>query len=101
MADAVLPGGINIDELTSKQSPHSSHVPPSLAPAEARLNFPPSYVVVGVYRLATDKSLFKPVWDKCKHGFVRGAVVGTAWVRFPVLLTGLRVPMRHVFAVRV
>ncbi|THH06833.1 hypothetical protein EW145_g3817 [Phellinidium pouzarii] len=46
---------------------------------QERLAFPPIYVVVGVYRLITDKNLYIPTWDKCKHGFVRGAVVGLGW----------------------
>jgi hypothetical protein len=48
--------------------------------AGLRLDFPPSYVLVGVYRLSTDPSIRVPVWKKCKHGFIRGAVVGLAWV---------------------
>jgi hypothetical protein len=44
-----------------------------------RLAFPPLYVIVGVYRLCTDKQLYVPVWDKCKHGFVRGLCVGAVW----------------------
>ncbi|KAH7920371.1 hypothetical protein BV22DRAFT_1074078 [Leucogyrophana mollusca] len=54
-------------------------VPPTLARASLRLNFPPSYVVVGVYRLFTDKSLYKPAWDKCRHGARRGLIVGFIW----------------------
>ena len=45
-----------------------------------RLGFPPVYVVVGAYRLLTDKNLYVPMWEKCKHGFVRGAIVGLGWV---------------------
>ena len=51
---------------------------PSLAPF--RLEFSPSYILVGVYRLSTDSSIRLPVWKKCKHGFVRGMLVGFAWV---------------------
>lgn len=47
---------------------------------EERLNFPPLYVVVGVYRLCTDKNLYVPAWQKCKHGALRGAAVGAGWV---------------------
>jgi len=54
--------------------------PPELERAARRLQFPPSYVIVGIYRLATDKSLFKPAWDKCKHGTQRGLTVGFVWV---------------------
>jgi hypothetical protein len=50
------------------------------ARASRRLKYPPSYVVVGVYRLVTDKALFVPVWDKCRDGFLRGTVVGFVWV---------------------
>ena len=54
------------------------HPTPSLAPF--RLEFSPSYILVGVYRLSTDPSIRVPVWKKCKHAFVRGIVVGCAWV---------------------
>jgi hypothetical protein len=57
--------------------------PPTLAHAAQRLQFPPSYVVVGVYRLFTDKALYIPAWEKCKHGTQRGIVVALAWVRPP------------------
>ena len=59
-------------------------VPTNLQRATLRLNFPPSYVVVGVYRLCTDESLYKPAWDKCEHGVQRGLVVGFVWVRLSV-----------------
>ena len=45
-----------------------------------RLAFPPVYVLVGVYRLVSDKNLYVPTWQKCKHGAVRGLVVGLGWV---------------------
>ncbi|KAF9225138.1 hypothetical protein BS17DRAFT_700116 [Gyrodon lividus] len=54
-------------------------VPQTLQRATLRLNFPPSYVVVGVYRLFTDRSLYKPAWDKCRHGARRGLIVGLVW----------------------
>ncbi|KAF8954545.1 hypothetical protein BDZ97DRAFT_1676587 [Flammula alnicola] len=63
----------------------AEHVPPNLKRATLRLEFPPSYVLVGVYRLFTDKSLYKPAWDKCKHATRRGAIVGTIWARFAFL----------------
>jgi hypothetical protein len=56
-------------------------VPANLQRATLRLKFPPSYVIVGVYRLCTDRSLYKPAWDKCKHGVRRGLIVGFVWVR--------------------
>lgn len=46
-----------------------------------RLAFPPLYVLVGAYRLVTDKNLWEPTWAKCKHGAMRGAIVGLGWVR--------------------
>jgi len=46
---------------------------------EDRLAFPPIYVVVGAYRLATDPLLRVPAWKKCQNGVVRGAVVGLGW----------------------
>jgi hypothetical protein len=59
----------------------SPDVPQELARATQRLRFPPSYVVVGVYRLFTDKSLYIPVWNKCRQGTQRGLAVGAVWVR--------------------
>ncbi|KAH8111962.1 hypothetical protein DFH11DRAFT_559530 [Phellopilus nigrolimitatus] len=46
---------------------------------QERLAFPPIYVVVGAYRLLSDDKLYIPTWAKCKHGFLRGAVVGLGW----------------------
>ncbi|KAL0565979.1 hypothetical protein V5O48_016039 [Marasmius crinis-equi] len=72
--------------FTSPSSPSSqpivpldSEVPQNLQRATHRLQFPPSYVVVGVYRLFTDRTLYVPAWQKCKHGTVRGGVVGAVW----------------------
>ncbi len=66
------------DALFDKSS--LQHVPPTLAHATMRLEFSPSYVLVGVYRLFTDKNLYKPAWDKCRHAARRGAIVGAIWV---------------------
>jgi len=60
-------------------SPQRQHIPPTLQRAAFRLDFPPSYVIVGVHRLCTDTTLRGPAWNKCKHGVVRGAVVGLVW----------------------
>ncbi|KAG8946346.1 hypothetical protein FRC04_011892 [Tulasnella sp. 424] len=46
------------------------------------LKFTPAYCIVGIYRLITDKNVRKPVWDKCKHGLVRGAAVAGVWTFF-------------------
>ncbi|KAF7288712.1 hypothetical protein HMN09_01377200 [Mycena chlorophos] len=54
-------------------------IPESLRRATTRLQFPPSYVVVGVYRLFTDKLLYVPAWQKCHHGVQRGAIAGLIW----------------------
>jgi hypothetical protein len=72
-----LPGSFS-DPVADSIS--SNPVPPELERAARRLQFPPSYVIVGVYRLVTDKSLSRPAWDKCKHGTQRGLTVGFAWV---------------------
>lgn len=58
----------------------NSPSPANLQRATLRLKFPPSYVIVGAYRLCTDESLYKPAWDKCKHGVQRGLIVGFVWV---------------------
>ncbi|VDB89111.1 unnamed protein product [Peniophora sp. CBMAI 1063] len=63
----------------SINSPFVEHVPPTLERAANRLSFPPSYVVVGAYRLITDKSILVPVWKKSQHGFVRGLGISAAW----------------------
>jgi len=57
----------------------ANDVPSHLTRADRRLQFTPSYVVVGVYRLFTDRTLYIPAWDKCRHGTQRGAVVGLVW----------------------
>ena len=68
------------DALFEKKS--TVQLPPNLARAALRLEFPPSYVLVGVYRLFTDKKLYGPAWDKCKHATRRGAIVGGIWACF-------------------
>jgi len=74
------------------QNELAKSVPPHLARATLRLEFPPSYVIVGAYRLCTDKTLFVPAWDKCRHGARRGATVGLVWTvaTFSVQKTFLR-----------
>ncbi|KAG6821267.1 hypothetical protein H0H93_002377 [Arthromyces matolae] len=71
------------DSLFSHQDTHKApileNVPDSLRRSTLRLKFPPSYVVVGIYRFFTDKSLYIPAWDKCRHATRRGAIVGTLW----------------------
>ncbi|KAF8263792.1 hypothetical protein EI94DRAFT_1739992 [Lactarius quietus] len=59
--------------------PKNEGVPGSLQRATLRLEFPPSYVVVGAYRLLSDKSLFVPIWQKCRSGVLRGLAVGGVW----------------------
>lgn len=80
-----LPGELNNDtDLFVKQ------IPDDLRRAASRLQFSPTYVVVGVYRLFTDKNLFVPAWEKCQHGLVRGASIALVWVSldtcFPSLI---------------
>jgi hypothetical protein len=62
------------------------HLPPNLARAALQMGFSPTYVLFGVYRLFTDKNLYGPAWDKCKHAShdatSRGAIVGGIWARF-------------------
>lgn len=71
------------DALFDKKT--TEHLPPNLARATLRLEFPPSYVLVGMYRLFTDKNIYGPAWDKCKHATGRGAIVGSIWARFCLL----------------
>lgn len=59
------------------------HIPDYLKASTARLLFPPSYAVVGVYRLLSDKPLRVAAWKKCEHGALRGATVALIWVRIP------------------
>jgi hypothetical protein len=72
--------------------PRSESVPGTLQRAALRLEFPPSYVVVGAYRLLSDKSLFVPIWQKCRNGFLRGVTVGGVWVRSCVCLGAQLIP---------
>ena len=83
MSDNTLPGEFGLEKLPSP-SPYSDDVPNNLRAATARLRFPPAYVVVGVYRLFTDKNIAWPVWQKCKHGVVRGAGVALTWVSLAI-----------------
>jgi len=43
------------------------------------LHFPPSYTLVGLYRLLADPFIREPVLDKVKHAFLRGVVVSTIY----------------------
>ncbi|KAF8486665.1 hypothetical protein F5888DRAFT_1761105 [Russula emetica] len=77
---------LDIDENFFMRSPSEGsgpsknvNIPDSLQRATQRLGFPPSYVVVGVYRLVFDKALFSPVWQMCRSGFLRGVAVGGVW----------------------
>jgi hypothetical protein len=90
MTEINLPG-------TLAPPPPPSHVPQSLSRATQRLEFSPSYVLVGVYRLCTDKNLRKPAWDKCRHGVARGAVVGLVWA---VLTFGIQKKFIELFLVK-
>ncbi|TFK19669.1 hypothetical protein FA15DRAFT_626455 [Coprinopsis marcescibilis] len=72
----------NVSKLEDEQDLFRSdldRVPDPLKRAVLRMDFSPSYVIVGVYRLFTDKNLWKPAWDKCRHGVARGAAVGAIW----------------------
>jgi len=64
-------------------------IPDSLQRSTQRLRFPPSYVVVGIYRLCFDKALFSPVWQRCRSGFMRGVAVGGVWVWVTILILQL------------
>jgi hypothetical protein len=84
---------LDIDETFFMRSPSEGSgpskdvdVPESLQRATQRLGFPPSYVVVGVYRLVSDKALFSPVWQGCRSGFLRGVAVGSVWVPVATLI---------------
>ncbi|CDO76694.1 hypothetical protein BN946_scf184975.g3 [Trametes cinnabarina] len=57
---AVLPGAYGGDPPT----PYSEDVPEPLR---------------RFYRLVTDRNLYVPAWQKCKHGLVRGAAVASVW----------------------
>ncbi|KAE9402694.1 hypothetical protein BT96DRAFT_1017440 [Gymnopus androsaceus JB14] len=74
------------NELLLKSSSTSKYsldsVPEHLKRSTHRLQFPPSYVLVGVYRLCTDRNLYVPAWQKCQHGTVRGLGVGLVWAFF-------------------
>ncbi|EAU92120.2 hypothetical protein CC1G_11405 [Coprinopsis cinerea okayama7 len=69
----------NVTPFSPSEDPLAS-LPPTLHRAHLRMEFPPSYALVGVYRLFTDKSLWKPAWEKCRNGTRRGLIVGLVWV---------------------
>ena len=72
----VVPGDFGNDVRAGE----IENIPKNLQASTSRLQFPPSYVVVGVYRLLSDKSLRIAAWKKCEHGAVRGATVALIWV---------------------
>jgi hypothetical protein len=87
---------LDIDETFFIRSPSEGsglsknvNIPDSLQRATQRLGFPPSYIVVGVYRLVSDKALFSPVWQRCRSGFLRGVAVGGVWVLVAILIQRL------------
>ncbi|KZT02069.1 uncharacterized protein LAESUDRAFT_730582 [Laetiporus sulphureus 93-53] len=88
-----LPG----DYGSKPPSPYSENIPSNLHRAHSRLEFPPVYVVVGIYRLVTDEKLFKPAWKKCEHGLVRGMTIGVVWVAttFKIQRFAVRTFMMH------
>lgn len=63
-----------------EQDLYAMQIPENLRRATSRLQFSPTYVVVGVYRLFTDKNLYIPAWRKCQHGLMRGASISLIWV---------------------
>ncbi|EIW87449.1 hypothetical protein CONPUDRAFT_116711 [Coniophora puteana RWD-64-598 SS2] len=73
------------------------NVPPTLQRAIMRLDFPPSYVGVGIYRLCTDRALRVAAWDKCKHGARRGALVGFVWtcLTYPIQRRFVQLALTH------
>ena len=75
MTEVNVPG-----EFAGQEDDALQNVPLGLRRATARMEFPPSYVIVGVYRLFTDKNIRVPAWQKCKHGATRGAGVALGWV---------------------
>lgn len=84
---------LDADEIFFTRSPSEGsgpsknvNIPDSLQRATQRLGFPPSYVVVGVYRLVFDKALFSPVWQRCRSGFMKGVAVGGVWVLVATLI---------------
>jgi hypothetical protein len=79
MADVAIPGEFGSNPRPPALS-YNDSVPENLRAATSRLQFPPSYAIVGVYRLCTDKKLLEPAWKKCKHGVIRGAGVALVWV---------------------
>ena len=82
--NTIIPGGYKGD--TPSPYAEDENIPLSLRRATHRMQFPPSYVVVGFYRLLTDPQLRVPAWKKCEHGFMRGAAVGLVWVSLILLV---------------
>ncbi|GAA5879444.1 hypothetical protein JCM8547_008146 [Rhodosporidiobolus lusitaniae] len=51
------------------------------------LPFPPSYCVVGAYRLVHDRSLLYPLWQRCEKGLKRAAVLAVPYAVVALPLT--------------
>ena len=91
------------DALFEKKATEHHDLPPNLSTAAFRLNFPPSYVFVGVYRLSTERTLYGPVWDNCTHDTRREAIVGSIWAYFRFFQTmshdGLTMASMHTIGI--
>jgi len=81
---------VSSDMSSSNIKPPLRASDPSFNARESRLQFSPSYAIVGVYRLITDPYLYRPIWAKVQHGTQRGLIVGFAWVSLFLTLRNSR-----------
>ncbi|KAL7415672.1 hypothetical protein BDY24DRAFT_413246 [Mrakia frigida] len=80
---------LDIDAPSSSPAP-TNEIPLSTAihetsaflssPSSSRLSFPPTYALIGIYRLLSDPHLRNPIWAKTRNGTLRGLAVGAAWI---------------------
>ncbi|GAA5900318.1 hypothetical protein JCM6882_002305 [Rhodosporidiobolus microsporus] len=55
------------------------------------LPFPPSYCLVGAYRLIHDRRLLVPLWNRCEKGLKRAAILAVPYTLIALPLTRLYV----------
>ena len=58
------------------------------------LQLTPAYVIVGAYRLATDKSLRQPIWVRVRKALIRGLIVAA-------IFSTISWPITRIYARRV
>lgn len=72
------PSLVYLSPIAHHPSPNARRTSPFVMPSEL-LHLPPTYTLVGLYRLLTDPTIRGPVLDKVKHATFRGIVMAGVW----------------------